>query len=47
MPARTIILKLNQQQLELIDRTVAQGAAPDRPALVKLAIREHSEKRAK
>jgi hypothetical protein len=47
MPARTIILKLNQQQLELIDRTIAKGVAPDRAALVKLAIREHAEKHAK
>lgn len=47
MPARTIILKLNQQQLELIDRTIAKGAASDRVTLVKLAIREHSEKHAK
>ncbi|HEV2517228.1 MAG TPA: hypothetical protein VGV07_18390 [Devosia sp.] len=47
MPARTIILKLNQQQLELIDRTIAKGVAPDRVALVKLAIREHAERSAK
>lgn len=47
MPARTIILKLNQQQLELIDRTIAKGAAPDRDTLVKLAIREHAERHAK
>jgi Arc/MetJ-type ribon-helix-helix transcriptional regulator len=44
MPAKTIVLKLNQQQLELIDRTIASGAAPDRAALVKLAIREHAGK---
>ena len=44
MPARTIVLKLNQQQLELIDRTVAKGAAPDRESLVKLAIREQGAK---
>lgn len=47
MPARTIVLKLNQQQLELIDRTVAKGVASDRAALVKLAIREYAEKHAK
>jgi hypothetical protein len=47
MPARTIILKLNQQQLELIDRTIAQGAAVDRAALVQRAIREQSGKLAK
>ena len=44
MPARTIVLKLNQQQLELIDRTVAKGAAPDRASLVRLAIREQGAK---
>jgi Arc/MetJ-type ribon-helix-helix transcriptional regulator len=47
MPARTIVLKLNQQQLELIDRTVGTGAAPDRTALVKLAVREYAEKHGK
>ena len=44
MAARTIVLTLNQQQLELIDRTVAKGAAPDRAALVRLAIREQGTK---
>lgn len=43
MAARTIVLMLNQQQLELIDRTIRQGAAPDRQSLIKLAIREHAE----
>ncbi len=47
MPARTIILKLNQQQLELIDRTIAKGAASDRQALVRLALREHAGKSAR
>ena len=42
MPARTIVLKLNQQQLELIDRTIARGIAPDRAALVRLALREYA-----
>jgi hypothetical protein len=37
-----VTLKLNQQQLELIDRTVARGVAPDRAALVRLALREHA-----
>jgi Arc/MetJ-type ribon-helix-helix transcriptional regulator len=44
---RTIVLKLNQQQLELIDRTVARGAAPDRAALVRLALREYAERHGK
>ena len=47
MPGRTITLKLNQQQLELIDRTVATGIAPDRVSLIKLAIREQAERQAK
>lgn len=47
MPGRTIVLKLNQQQLELIDRTIATGVAADRQALVKLAIREQAERRGK
>lgn len=47
MPGRTIILKLNQQQLELIDRTIATGVAADRQSLVKLAIREQAERQAK
>jgi len=37
-----VTLKLNQQQLELIDRTVAQGVAPHRAALVRLALREYA-----
>ena len=41
--AETIVkLRLNQQQLELIDRTIAQGVAPDRVALVRLALREYA-----
>ncbi|MBV8536841.1 MAG: ribbon-helix-helix protein, CopG family [Alphaproteobacteria bacterium] len=38
----TVTLELNQQQLELIDRTVARGVAPDRAALVRLALREYA-----
>jgi hypothetical protein len=37
-----VTLKLNQQQLELIDRTVARGIAPDRAALVRLALHEYA-----
>ena len=39
---RVLTLKLNQQQLELIDRTIARGIAPDRAALIKLALREYA-----
>ena len=37
-----VTLKLNQQQLELIDRTIARGIAADRAALVRLALREYA-----
>jgi Arc/MetJ-type ribon-helix-helix transcriptional regulator len=41
--AETIVkLRLNQQQLELMDRTIAQGVAPDRASLVRLALREYA-----
>jgi hypothetical protein len=40
-----IKLQLNQQQLELMDRTIARGVAADRAALVRLAIREYAAAR--
>jgi Arc/MetJ-type ribon-helix-helix transcriptional regulator len=44
--AETVVkLRLNQQQLELMDRTIAQGVAPDRVSLVRLALREYAEAR--
>ena len=44
--AETIVtLRLNQQQLELMDRTIAQGVAADRVALVRLALREYAAAR--
>jgi hypothetical protein len=44
--AETVVkLRLNQQQLELMDRTIAQGVAPDRVALVRLALREYAASR--
>jgi Arc/MetJ-type ribon-helix-helix transcriptional regulator len=44
--AETVItLRLNQQQLELMDRTIANGVAPDRVALVRLALREYAAAR--
>ena len=44
--AETIVtLRLNQQQLELMDRTIAQGVAPDRVSLVRLALREYAAAR--
>jgi hypothetical protein len=44
--AETVVkLRLNQQQLELIDRTIAQGVALDRVSLVRLALREYAAAR--
>ena len=44
--AETVIkLQLNQQQLELLDRTIARGVAPDRIALVRVALREYAAAR--
>jgi hypothetical protein len=44
--AETVIkLQLNQQQLELMDRTIANGVASDRVGLVRLALREYAAAR--
>lgn len=40
-----VTLRLNQQQLELIDRTVGRGVATDREALIRLALREYAAMR--
>ena len=45
MTETVVTLRLNQQQLELMDRTIAQGAAADRVALVRLAVREYAAAR--
>ena len=45
-PEKVVTLKLNQQQIELVDRTIAKGVAPDRASLVRLALREYAAKRA-
>ena len=45
MAENVIKLQLNQQQLELMDRTIARGVASDRVALVRLAIREYAAAR--
>ena len=42
MTETVVKLRLNQQQLELMDRTIAQGVAPDRVSLVRLALREYA-----
>ena len=46
MAGKVVTLKLNQQQIELLDRTIAQGVAPDRASLVRLALREYAARRA-
>jgi Arc/MetJ-type ribon-helix-helix transcriptional regulator len=46
MTESIVTLKLNQQQIELLDRTIALGVAPDRASLVRLALREYAAKRA-
>jgi Arc/MetJ-type ribon-helix-helix transcriptional regulator len=45
MTETVIKLQLNQQQLELMDRTIARGVAPDRAALVRLALHEYAAAR--
>ncbi len=37
---QTVVVRLNQQQLELLDRTVERGEAADRAALIVRALRE-------
>jgi Arc/MetJ-type ribon-helix-helix transcriptional regulator len=41
---RIVSLKLNQQQLELIDLSVARGEAQGREDLVRRALREFAER---
>ena len=45
MEGRIVTLQLNQQQLELLDRTIGKGVASDRIALIRLALRELAAKR--
>ncbi|MBL6945669.1 MAG: hypothetical protein ISR47_03425 [Rhodospirillales bacterium] len=42
MGEHKIVLRLNQQQLELLDRTVERGEAKDRVDLVHRALREYA-----
>ena len=42
---RQLVLKLNQQQLELLDRTLARGIAATREELIRLALREYAAHR--
>ncbi|WP_082802177.1 ribbon-helix-helix domain-containing protein [Falsihalocynthiibacter arcticus] len=40
---QTVTLRLNQQQLELLERTIAKGVAASREDLVRLALREYTQ----
>jgi hypothetical protein len=40
MSEHIVNLALNQQQIELLDNTVARSVAPDRAALIRLALKE-------
>ena len=44
MAGRTVVVRLNQQQLELIERTIQRGEAPDRVSLIRKALREQAAK---
>ena len=46
MGEHRVVLKLNQQQLELIDNTVAKGEAASREELIRRALREFAAKHA-
>jgi metal-responsive CopG/Arc/MetJ family transcriptional regulator len=37
-----IVVRLNQQQLELVDRTMAAGLADRREELLRLALKEYA-----
>ena len=47
MAGKLVIVRLNQQQIELIDRTIQRGEAPDRASLIRKALREQARKAAK
>ena len=47
MAGKTVVVRLNQQQLELIDRTIQRGEAADRVALIRKALREQAAKQSK
>jgi Arc/MetJ-type ribon-helix-helix transcriptional regulator len=47
MAGKTVVVRLNQQQFELIDRTIRQGEAADRVSLIRKALREQAAKQRK
>jgi hypothetical protein len=44
MTDHVVVLRLNQQQFELVDRTVKRGEAKSREELVRRALAEHASK---
>ena len=42
MGEHKVVLRMNQQQLELLDRTIERGEAKDRVDLVRRALREYA-----
>lgn len=44
MAGRTVVVRLNQQQIELIDRTIRRGEAADRVSLIRKALHEQARK---
>jgi hypothetical protein len=40
MTETRVVLRLNQQQIELIDKTIARGEATDRAQLARRALKE-------
>jgi hypothetical protein len=40
------VLRLNQQQVELLDKTIAKGEARDRAALIRRALKEYAARHA-
>lgn len=46
MAENKVTVRLNQQQWELVDKTVADGAAASREELFKTALREYGRERA-
>jgi metal-responsive CopG/Arc/MetJ family transcriptional regulator len=46
MAEQRVVLRLNQQQIELIDKTIARGEAVGRTQLVRRALKEFAARHA-
>ena len=44
MAGKTVVVRLNQQQLELLDRTIGRGRRQTGSALIRKALREQAAK---